>query len=84
MNFFLPPPFFFIAKFGFILMLQRQTQDISLLRIFQLINIALHPYHCISLYSVCVCVCVCVCVYIFHIVMLEPLLMSTLYVLAFC
>ena len=29
--------------------------------------------------SVCVCVCVCV----LHIVMLEPLLMSTLYVLVF-
>ena len=51
--------------------LQKQSQDISLLRIFDLSNT-------ISL-SVCgVCVCVCVCVCVLHIVTLEHLLMSTL------
>ena len=41
------------------LLLQKQTQDISLLQIFQLSNTVLHPYQ--SVQCVCVCVCVCVC-----------------------
>ena len=41
------------------LFLQKPTQDISLLRIFQLSNIVLHPYQPVQ--CVCVCVCVCVC-----------------------
>ena len=38
--------------------LQKQTQDISLLRIFQLSNIVFHPYQSVQ----CVCVCVRLCV----------------------
>ena len=37
------------------LFLQKQTQDISLLRIFQLSNTVHHPYQSVQ----CVCVCVC-------------------------
>ena len=56
---------------GYSFFLQKQTQDISLLRIFQLSNTVLHPYqsvHCVCVSSqtdgsVCVCVCVCVCVH---------------------
>ena len=57
--------------------LQKQTQDISLLRIFQLSNIVHHPYQsvqcvCVCVFVVCVCVwyvcvcvvCVCVCVWV--------------------
>ena len=40
------------------LFLQKQTQDISLLRIFQLSNIVFHPYQSVQ----CVCVCVHACV----------------------
>ena len=43
------------------LFLQKQMQDISLLRIFQLSNIVHHPYETHS-----VCVCVCVCVHLLH------------------
>ena len=42
------------------LFLQKPTQDISLLRIFQLNHIVLHSYQSVQ----CVCVCVCVCVYV--------------------
>ena len=38
--------------------LQKSTQDISLLRIFQLNHIVLHSHQSVQ----CVCVCVCVCV----------------------
>ena len=58
---------------GYSLFLQKPTQDIFLLRIFQLSHIVLHPYQ-----SVRACVCVYVCAWIFCLVMLEPLLMSTL------
>ena len=44
--------------------LQRQTQDISLLRIFQLSNIVHHPYQ--SVQCVCVCMCAHVCVHLLH------------------
>ena len=40
------------------LFLQKSTQDISLLRIFQLNHIVLHSHQSVQ----CVCVCVCVCV----------------------
>ena len=40
------------------LFLQKSTQDISLLRIFQLNHNALHSHQSV----LCVCVCVCVCV----------------------
>ena len=43
---------------GYSLFLQKPTQDISLLRIFQLNHIVLHSYQSVQ----CVCVCVCVCV----------------------
>ena len=43
------------------LFLQKQTQDISLLTIFQLSNIVHHLYQ--SVQCVCVCVCVCVCIF---------------------
>ena len=77
------------------LFLQKQTKDISLLRIFQLSNTVLHPHQPIQYVYVCVCACACVhafvcvchvcvcvrrmsvCVCTLHIVMLEPLLMST-------
>ena len=61
------------------LFLQKQTWDISLLRIFHLSNIVIHPFQ--SVQCVCVCACVracvrvCVCAYTLHIVMLEPLLL---------
>ena len=58
---------------GYSLFLQKPTQDIFLLRIFQLSHIVLHPYQ-----SVRACVCVYVWACIFCLVMLEPLLMSTL------
>ena len=75
---------------GYFLFFQKQTQGISILRIFQLSNTVLHPYLCMQCVNVSMCVCgsvracvracvrVCVCVYILHIVMLESLLMSTL------
>ena len=44
------------------LLLQKQTQDISLLRIFQLSIIVHHPYQSVQCVCVCVCLCVCVCV----------------------
>ena len=49
------------------LFLQKQTQDIYLLRIFQLSNIVHHPYQCVCVcvcacVRVCLCVCVCACV----------------------
>ena len=50
------------------LFLQKQTQDISLLQIFQLSNTVLYPYtsaQCVCVcvrVRVCVCVCMCVCV----------------------
>ena len=43
------------------LFLQKPTQDISLLRIFQLSHIVLHSYQSVQCVSVCVCVCVCAC-----------------------
>ena len=42
------------------LFLQKQTQDISLLRIFQLSNIVYHPYQSVQ------CACMCVCVHLLH------------------
>ena len=60
------------------LFLQRQTQDISLLRILLLSSIVLQPYQSVQCVCVCVCVCVCMSVSIFHIVMLDPLSMSAL------
>ena len=42
---------------------QKQTQDISLLRIFQLHNIVLHPYQSVRCVVECVCGCACVCVH---------------------
>ena len=45
------------------LFFQKQTQYISLLRIFQLSNIVFHPYQCVCV-CVCVCVSVCVCVFV--------------------
>ena len=44
------------------LFLQKQTQDISLLRIFQCSNIFLHPYQSVQCVCVCVCGWMCVCV----------------------
>ena len=44
------------------LFLQKQAQDIFLLRIVQLSNIVLHPYQSVQCVYVCVCVCVCACV----------------------
>ena len=57
------------------LFLQRQTQDISLLRIFQLSNIVLHPYQSVQCVCMCAHACVCsfVCMCTFCIVMLKPL-----------
>ena len=49
----------------FSLFLQMPTQDISLLRIFQLNQFVLYSYQSVQ----CVCMCVCVC--IFCIIMLE-------------
>ena len=46
------------------LFLEKQTQDISLLTIFQLSNFVLHPYQSVQCVYVCVCVCVCVHVYV--------------------
>ena len=51
------------------LFLQKSTQDISLLRIFQLNHIVLHSYQSVQ----CLCVCVRVCMCIFCIIMLEHL-----------
>ena len=51
------------------LFLQKPTQDISLLRIFQLNHIVLHSHQSVQ------CVCVCVC--IFCIIMLEHLSIYT-------
>ena len=53
------------------LFLQKPTQDISLLRIFQLSHIVLHSYQ--SVQCECVCACVRACVWVIYIVMLEPL-----------
>ena len=74
-----------LCYFFYFFFLQKQIQDMSLLRIFQLSKIVLHP---LGLYRarvrVCVCVCVGVCVggwvsgCIFYIVMLVPFLMSAL------
>ena len=44
------------------LFLQKPTQHISLLRLFPLSNIVLHPYQSVKCVCVCVCVRVCVCV----------------------
>ena len=70
--------------FCYSLFLQKPTQDISLLRIFQLNHIVLHSYQSVQCVCVCVCVhacmracvctCVCTCVCIFCIIMLEHLL----------
>ena len=67
--------------------LQKPTQDISLLRIFQLNHIVFHSYQTVQCVCVCVCacvrararacVCVCVCVCIFCIIMLEHLSIYT-------
>ena len=73
------------------LFLQKLTQDISLLRIFQLNYIVLHSHQSVQCACVracvracararacgCVCVCVCVCVCIFCIIMLEHLSIYT-------
>ena len=56
------------------LFLQKPTQDISLLGIFQLSHIVLHSYQ--SVERVCVCVSVCLCACIFCIAMHETLLIS--------
>ena len=53
------------------LFLQKSTQDISLLKIFQLNHTVLHSHQ--SVQCVCVRACVCVCVCIFCIIMLEHL-----------
>ena len=75
------------TKTGYSLLLQRQTQDISLLRLFQLSDIALQPYQSIQCVRThlcvraCVCVracirvCVCVCIFLSY---SYALLMSTL------
>ena len=57
------------------LFLQSQTQDISLLRIFQLSNIVLHPYQSVQCVCTCAHACVCwfVCTCTFCIVVLKPL-----------
>ena len=57
------------------LFLQRQTQDIPLLRIFQLSNIVLHPYQSVQCVCTCAHACVCwfVCTCTFCIVVLKPL-----------
>ena len=57
-------------------LLQKPTQDISLLRIFQLNHIVLHSYQSVQCVCACVracvcmracaCVCVCVCVRLLH------------------
>ena len=56
------------------LFLQKQTQDISLLRIFQLCHIVLHSYQSVQ------CVCVCVC--IFRIVMVT--FSISMYIMCVC
>ena len=59
------------------LFLQKSTQDISLLRIFQLNHIVLHSHQSVQYMCVCVCVRGCVCVCIFCIIILEHLSIYT-------
>ena len=55
------------------LFLEKPTQDISLLKIFQLNHIVLHSYQSVQCVCVCVHACVHVCMCIFCIIMLEYL-----------